>query len=124
MESMTSFQSSDSDTSLTNTGLPHYDYRHSGSTSSLLNLTTKNICPTNVLKFSELFHQILTFIGLRRTHFPGSATATICVLNNRDLSALNLGDSGFILIRFDTLSGEPYILIKSNEQTHGFNTPY
>jgi hypothetical protein len=41
-------------------------------------------------------------LGLRRTHFPGSATATICVLNNRDLSALNLGDSGFLLIRYDS----------------------
>ena len=59
-----------------------------------------------------------------RTHFPGSATATICVLNNKDLTALNLGDSGFLLIRFDVLSGEPYILIRSKEQTHGFNTPF
>lgn len=63
-------------------------------------------------------------LGLRRTHFPGSATATVCVLNNRDLSALNLGDSGFLLIRYDTLTKEPYVLIKSKEQTHGFNTPY
>lgn len=53
------------------------------------------------------------FIGFRRTHFPGSATATICVLNGRDLSALNLGDSGFILIRFDMLENDPYVLLKS-----------
>jgi serine/threonine protein phosphatase PrpC len=53
-------------------------------------------------------------LGLRRTHFPGSATATICVLNNRDLSALNLGDSGFLLIRYDS-QNEPYILIRSKE---------
>ena len=63
-------------------------------------------------------------IGLRRTTFPGSATATICVLNNRDMTALNLGDSGFLLIRFDTQSNEPYILIRSKEQIHGFNTPF
>lgn len=66
----------------------------------------------------------ILLLGLRRTHFPGSATATICVLNNRDLSALNLGDSGFLLIRYDTLTDEPYLLIRSKEQTHGFNTPY
>eukprot|EP00347_Sterkiella_histriomuscorum_P001361 403372331 len=62
--------------------------------------------------------------SFRRTHFPGSATATICVLNNRDLSALNLGDSGFILIRFDMLENDPYILLKSKEQQHSFNTPF
>lgn len=46
------------------------------------------------------------------------------MLNNRDLSALNLGDSGFLLIRFDTLTNDPYILLKTKEQQHGFNTPY
>jgi hypothetical protein len=46
------------------------------------------------------------------------------VLNKRDMTALNLGDSGFILIRFDTSNNEPYILIRSKEQTHGFNTPF
>jgi hypothetical protein len=40
------------------------------------------------------------------------------------MTALNLGDSGFILIRFDTLNNDPYVLIRSKEQTHGFNTPY
>ena len=40
------------------------------------------------------------------------------------MTALNLGDSGFILIRFDTSNNEPYILIRSKEQTHGFNTPF
>jgi serine/threonine protein phosphatase PrpC len=38
---------------------------------------------------------------MRRTKEIGSATATICVLNKKELTALNLGDSGFILIRFD-----------------------
>ena len=66
----------------------------------------------------------MTIIGLRKTPFPGSATATICVLNNRDLSALNLGDSGFLLIRYDALTNEPFLLTRSKEQTHGFNTPF
>ena len=52
---------------------------------------------------------------MRRTYYPGSATATLCVLNNKDLTALNLGDSGFILFRFDNTTHEPYILIKSKE---------
>jgi serine/threonine protein phosphatase PrpC len=54
----------------------------------------------------------------------GSATATICVLNNKEMTALNLGDSGFILVRFDTLTNSPFVLMKSKEQTHKFNTPY
>jgi hypothetical protein len=57
----------------------------------------------------------MNIIGLRKTHFPGSATATICVLNNRDLSALNLGDSGFLLIRYDALTNEPFLLTRSKE---------
>lgn len=40
------------------------------------------------------------------------------------MTALNLGDSGFLLIRFDPVTLEPYVLIRSKEQTHGFNTPY
>ena len=48
----------------------------------------------------------------------------MCVLNGKDLNALNLGDSGFLIVRFDGLTGEPYVLIRSKEQTHGFNTPY
>ena len=50
---------------------------------------------------------------MRRTIFPGSATASICVLNKNDLTALNLGDSGFLLIRFDPLTNDPYVLIRS-----------
>lgn len=64
---------------------------------------------------TNIFNINNKYIGFRRTHFPGSATATICVLNNRDLTALNLGDSGFLLIRFDMLANEPYILLKSKE---------
>jgi serine/threonine protein phosphatase PrpC len=120
MESLTSLQSSDSDNSLLSV---NNDHKYGSSTNSLLGAQMKHLCPTNILKFSKLPipHKLL---GYRRTHFPGSATATICVLNSRDLSALNLGDSGFILIRFDSISNEPYILLKSKEQQHGFNTPY
>ncbi len=76
-------------------------------------MQSKTLCPISILKFS-----------LRRTPYAGSATATLCVLNNKELTALNLGDSGFILIRFDAEYTEPFILIKSKEKTHKFNTPY
>lgn len=52
MESFTSFQSSDSDNSALNY---HHERRMSESSSSLLNFTTKNLCPTNILKFSNIF---------------------------------------------------------------------
>jgi serine/threonine protein phosphatase PrpC len=61
---------------------------------------------------------------MRRVYNAGSATATICVINNKEIIASNLGDSGFILFRFDTTINEPYILIRSKEQTHKFNTPF
>lgn len=74
---------------------------------------SRHLCPLSILKFS-----------LRRTVSIGSATSTICVINKKELTALNLGDSGFLLIRFDNVTNEPYILIKSVEQTHNFNSPY
>ena len=52
---------------------------------------------------------------MRRIQYPGSATATICVLNDREMTALNLGDSGFLLIRFDNVNNEPHIIIRSKE---------
>lgn len=54
---------------------------------------------------------------------PGSATALICVLNGKELACANLGDSGFMLIRFDD-SYEPFIVAQSVARQHAFNTPY
>jgi len=44
----------------------------------------------------------------------GSATAMIAILNKQELSIANIGDSGFLVIRFK--NGEPYCPHKSKEQ--------
>lgn len=108
---MNSILSSDSDNSLLSQNFP--GSRRNGSSNSFFNMQNKKLCPVDILRFS-----------IRRTQNAGSATATLCVLNNKELTALNLGDSGFVLIRFDSTTGEPYILTKSKEQTHKFNTPF
>ncbi len=43
----------------------------------------------------------------------GSATALIAILNKDELSIANIGDSGFLVIRFK--NGEPYCPHKSKE---------
>ncbi len=52
----------------------------------------------------------------------GSATATLCSLSHSQLNIANLGDSGFMVIRFE--EGVPRIFARSDEQTHAFNVPY
>lgn len=44
----------------------------------------------------------------------GSATALIAILNKNELQICNIGDSGFLVIRFK--NGEPYVPHKSKEQ--------
>lgn len=44
----------------------------------------------------------------------GSATALIAILNKNELAISNIGDSGFLVIRFK--NGEPYCPFKSKEQ--------
>lgn len=113
MRTLNQYLSSDSEnSSLSYNGSTSVRHKNNSSNSLFAN-SGKHLCPLNILKFS-----------CRRTTSIGSATATICVLNKKDLTALNLGDSGFILIRFDNATNEPYILIKSIEQTHSFNSPY
>jgi len=59
----------------------------------------------------------------RQVNECGSSTATICVINpNNELVCANLGDSGFLLIRFNC--GQPFMILRSREQQHAFNTPY
>eukprot|EP00830_Metopus_es_P014981 TRINITY_DN4165_c0_g1_i1.p1 TRINITY_DN4165_c0_g1~~TRINITY_DN4165_c0_g1_i1.p1 ORF type:complete len:652 (-),score=127.18 TRINITY_DN4165_c0_g1_i1:10-1965(-) len=52
----------------------------------------------------------------------GSATATIVVINEDKLDAVNLGDSGFVC--FTKKGGEYVNSGVSKEQQHNFNTPY
>ncbi|GAQ90129.1 hypothetical protein KFL_006040010 [Klebsormidium nitens] len=52
------------------------------------------------------------------THSQGSATACVLVLNDDALSAVNVGDSAFVVIRDDR------IVFKSPVQQHRFNFPF
>ncbi|XP_016437419.1 putative protein phosphatase 2C 55 [Nicotiana tabacum] len=53
-----------------------------------------------------------------RTKARGSSTACIIALTDEDLYAVNLGDSGFMLVRHGSA------IFKSPAQLHGFNFPY
>jgi serine/threonine protein phosphatase PrpC len=44
----------------------------------------------------------------------GSATALIGILNKNELHCANVGDSGFMVIRFK--NGDPLVPFKSKEQ--------
>ncbi|KAK6774192.1 hypothetical protein RDI58_029431 [Solanum bulbocastanum] len=54
----------------------------------------------------------------RRTKAKGSSTACIVALTDEGLYAVNLGDSGFMLVRHGSA------IFKSPVQQHGFNFPY
>ena len=51
--------------------------------------------------------------AFNRVFAVGSATALVAILNKNELSIANIGDSGFLLIRFK--QGEPYAPEKSKE---------
>jgi len=66
---------------------------------------------------------LLTY-AVSETRERGSSTAVICMLDshNSKLHTVNLGDSGYLLLR---KSGYDLVtLFRSKEQTHGFNFPY
>jgi serine/threonine protein phosphatase PrpC len=46
----------------------------------------------------------------------------VAIRNQKDISIANLGDSGFVLIRFR--NGEAYTFARSKEQQHSFNIPF
>lgn len=52
----------------------------------------------------------------------GSSTAMIAIRNQKEINIANLGDSGFVLIRFR--NNEAYTAVRSKEQQHSFNIPY
>eukprot|EP00826_Nyctotherus_ovalis_P009989 TRINITY_DN12651_c0_g3_i7.p1 TRINITY_DN12651_c0_g3~~TRINITY_DN12651_c0_g3_i7.p1 ORF type:complete len:232 (+),score=57.78 TRINITY_DN12651_c0_g3_i7:1237-1932(+) len=54
---------------------------------------------------------------------PGSSTALVCALNGKELFCANLGDSGFLLIRFNDCR-MPFVVLQSMPRQHSFNTPY
>jgi serine/threonine protein phosphatase PrpC len=46
----------------------------------------------------------------------------VAILNGKKLSIANLGDSGFMIIRFK--NREAFTFSKSKEQQHNFNIPF
>ncbi|MEW5303793.1 MAG: hypothetical protein WDW36_006450 [Sanguina aurantia] len=53
-----------------------------------------------------------------RTTYQGSCTACVLVLNDAQLTATNLGDSGYLILR------GAQVVYKSAQQQHDFNFPY
>lgn len=45
--------------------------------------------------------------AFNKVNAVGSATAMVAILNKNELSIANIGDSGFMVIRFK--AGEPYV---------------
>eukprot|EP00339_Tiarina_fusa_P026730 CAMPEP_0117010558 /NCGR_PEP_ID=MMETSP0472-20121206/9274_1 /TAXON_ID=693140 ORGANISM="Tiarina fusus, Strain LIS" /NCGR_SAMPLE_ID=MMETSP0472 /ASSEMBLY_ACC=CAM_ASM_000603 /LENGTH=335 /DNA_ID=CAMNT_0004713119 /DNA_START=50 /DNA_END=1057 /DNA_ORIENTATION=+ len=57
-----------------------------------------------------------------RTQVKGSATVCLLFLKGEICYAINLGDSGFLLLRSDEQG--PRVVVRSKPQQHDFNTPY
>lgn len=76
--------------------------------------------------------QVLTqgFDETQRARVVGTCTASIVAINHRDnalyLDGLNVGDSGFMLVKSVNTSEkrELKISLRTKEQQHGFNMPY
>lgn len=58
------------------------------------------------------------------TNSYGSSTAWLWTLSKKTLKVANLGDSGFIVLRYDAELQKCEIIKISTEQQHNFNTPY
>ena len=71
---------------------------------------------------STMFPTYILQQAYNRVNAVGSATALVAILNQNELSIANIGDSGFLVIRFK--NGEPYCPHKSKEQQHAFNIPF
>jgi len=54
----------------------------------------------------------------RTQHVPGSSTACIMVVEGGQLNCVNIGDSGFMLVR------DKKIGFRTKEQSHSFNYPF
>jgi len=62
--------------------------------------------------------EILKFGYKKSMEVTGSSTACVVVVNGTSFTALNLGDSGFRVIRNNL------IILTSREQQHAFNMPF
>jgi len=62
--------------------------------------------------------EILTQAYENTKHITGSCTASIAVLDGEELQTINLGDSGFMILR------NARIIYRSKEQQYSFNFPF
>lgn len=61
----------------------------------------------------DIFPLYIMNKAFKKVNAVGSATAMIGLLNKNELSVCNIGDSGFLVVRFK--NGEPYCPYKSKE---------
>lgn len=76
-------------------------------------LMTKTMLLDNKMYESIIFPTYVLEKAFKRVKAVGSATAMVAVLNKNELAIANIGDSGFLVIRFK--NGEPYCPHKSKE---------
>eukprot|EP00347_Sterkiella_histriomuscorum_P004556 403360013 len=80
---------------------------------SSLKFESENIILHPIYILEKAFHKVQAV---------GSSTALVGIRNQKEINIANLGDSGFVLIRFR--NGEAYTAARSKEQQHSFNIPY
>ena len=85
------------------------------------NLSLKKTCSQPVSNSDSI--SILSR-AYSETNSYGSSTACIWTLNKSNMNVANLGDSGFLVLRYDAILQKCYIVEESKEQQHNFNTPY
>lgn len=69
---------------------------------------------------------VIMDLAFDHTHFPGSSTCCIAVINKNKLDICNLGDSGFMAFEYKkTNKGySTFLKEKSKSQQHCFNYPF
>ena len=72
-----------------------------------------NLDPKSIIKYS--WSSIKNY---------GSSTVWVSTLQNDTIKVANLGDSGFMLIRYNKVAEQSKIIAYSQEKQHAFNTPY
>lgn len=62
---------------------------------------------------ADIFPTYILQKAFAKVNAVGSATAMIAILNKQELAVANIGDSGFLVIRFK--QGEPFVPRRSKE---------
>ena len=78
---------------------------------------------TDVKGYTDPVH-VMKYAAAVARKVVGSATACIVAIENSDLIAANLGDSGFMVVRPSKDNKSVKLIMKSEEQQHQFNFPY